>query len=381
MSALPVNSRIPYINVDILWCIIKINADIRRHHTDCSSAIETIMALSHVCRDWRNFMLTTSSIWAHLIDLGHCRWRAEEGRQELIRRSGTSLLWVKVPNFSGYTLHNAVGIVDIVVQNWHRIQDLDVTIGREYVDQWPLLYLPAPHLETFFITFTEERNASENIFLSLISGSVPKLFTFGFSGHRSNFFPLPPWINQLRFLELNVKLTVSEMLAALILAKNLVNLQFYQVLRDDTIQPLPHVSLPKLTRLSVRLDFEPTSIGVLLNRLCIPPACSLIFSAHSMTLEYFDRWHNQTFETIFRAISTSARSHFVYNMPDKLKLESAIGQLMFKTETYSDGPSFEFSVGLSSRLVFPPHVLSVLLREFALPGLSSVSWCSLKSPA
>ncbi len=110
-------------------------------------------------------MLSTSSIWAHLIDLGNCRWHAEEGRQELIRRTGTALLWVVVPYFDGYTLHKVNVLLDIVVQNWHRIQDLQVIIGRKYMDQWPRLYLPAPRLESLSILFEEEHDEFSNIFL------------------------------------------------------------------------------------------------------------------------------------------------------------------------------------------------------------------------
>ena len=88
-----------------------------------------------------------------------------------------------------------------------------------------------------------------------------------------------------------------------------------------------------------------------------------------MRLGETDQVYNKTFATIICAISTCARLHLAYNMPQKLRLESAVGQLMFKTETHSDGPTIEFTVELPLGLVFPPHMLTVLLREFALPGL------------
>ena len=53
------------------------------------------LATSRVFRDWRSFMLNTTSIWAHLIDLDHWIWRGVKGSHEMIRRTGTAFLWVK----------------------------------------------------------------------------------------------------------------------------------------------------------------------------------------------------------------------------------------------------------------------------------------------
>ncbi len=109
--------------------------------------------------------------------------------------------------------HKVNVLLDIVVQNWHRIQDLEVIIGRKYMDQWPRFIPPRTRtLESLSIGFEEEHDEFSNIFLSLLCGSVPMLCVLRFRGHRSNLFPLPSWINRLLFLQLDVKLTVSEML-------------------------------------------------------------------------------------------------------------------------------------------------------------------------
>ncbi len=199
-----------------------------------------------------------------------------------------------------------------------------------------------------------------------------------FRGHRSNLIPLPSWINRLLFLQLDVELTVSEMLGVLILTKNLIMLQRDQpVLDGHTPLPLARVSLPKLTSLCVTLYFKLTSIAVLLEHLCIPPACALTFWVSSITFGGIEQIYNKNFETIIHAISTCAQPHFAYYMPTKLRLESTIGELIPMTETQYGEPTFEFVVELPSGLVFPKHMLGVVLSEFSRPGLSNVSWCSV----
>ncbi len=75
--------------------------------------------------------------------------------------------------------------------------------------------------------------------------------------------------------------------------------------------------------------------------------------------------YDKTFETIIHAISTYAQPHFAYYMPTKLRLESTIGKLILMTETHYGEPTFEFVVELPSGLVFPKHMLSVVLSEFS----------------
>ena len=92
MSACPVvTSPIQRLNFDILWRIFDINADMFEDHR----ALRTTLATSRVCHSWRFLLLSSSSIWAHLIDLDHWIWRRVKGSHEMIRRTGTAFLWVK----------------------------------------------------------------------------------------------------------------------------------------------------------------------------------------------------------------------------------------------------------------------------------------------
>ena len=370
MSTLPTNSPILRLDSYLLWCIIKINADIRSNHR----ALQTTVATSHVCHHWRKFMLSTPSIWTHLIDLGDPQWRTFEARCELLRRTGTALLSIKVPRLSSYTIDGAKTLMNVVVKNLQRTQALEVTIQSTYTDQWPLLYLPAPHLESFDRTFTDVSDLFNNIFFYIFDGTAPMLRNLRFSGHRSNFTPLPPWLHQLRSLDLSIKLTVFEMLGLLMSTQNLVNLRLSQTLADHTRSTLPLVSLPQLAHLDLNLFREFTQGAVFLDCVCIPPACSLNILASSVQRREIDK--NTAFAPIIRAISSCARSHFAYHAPQKLKLIVTANHFLLETGTYSEPPTFKFHLELLQ--IFPMNTLNMLLSDFSLPGLSEVTSLSVR---
>ncbi len=88
MSAGPVPSPIQRLNFDILWHVFDLNADI----FDDYRALETTLAASYVCHDWRSLLLNSTSIWAHVMDLSHWKCFTAKGSRELIRRSGDSVV-------------------------------------------------------------------------------------------------------------------------------------------------------------------------------------------------------------------------------------------------------------------------------------------------
>ncbi len=88
MSTSAADSPIQSLSFDVLWRIFDINADI----FDDAKALKTTLATSYVCRDWRSFLLSSTSIWAHVMDLDHSLWGKVEGSREMMRRSGTALI-------------------------------------------------------------------------------------------------------------------------------------------------------------------------------------------------------------------------------------------------------------------------------------------------
>ncbi|KJA19426.1 hypothetical protein HYPSUDRAFT_204641 [Hypholoma sublateritium FD-334 SS-4] len=363
-------SPIQRLDFDILWCIVQINADMFNY----DEALETTLATSRVCRDWRNFMLSTTSIWAHLIDLDHWVWSTAEGRSEFIRRSGTALLWMKLHDMYG-PLHCNKHLLNVVGKHLERIQRLEVTITLEYVDQWSLLFFPAPHLESFSITFDDRSRKFNHILSSLFGGSAPLLRELYFRGHRSNLTTAPSsWLHQLRSLDLEGEPTVSKTLGVLTLTTNLVNLWLYQIRADRTTPTLSLVSLPKLAYLDMHLHTHTatlTSGAVLLDHLRIPPICSLNLLVHSIHRRAIDE--ESTCAAIIRAISTCARASFTHHAPQNLCLTITPRHFTLETTTHPDGPTFRFSMELLLQQVFPKHTLPILLSEFSLPYFSKVT--------
>ncbi len=112
---------------DLLWHILKMNADMFLD----DNALKTTRMTSQVCRHWRNFMLSTSSLWAKLVDLNSLEYHTMDAwRNELMRRTGTALLWIAARKYP--IPNDSTGIIsfffDIVSKNWHRIQKL-VIVG------------------------------------------------------------------------------------------------------------------------------------------------------------------------------------------------------------------------------------------------------------
>ncbi|KJA19430.1 hypothetical protein HYPSUDRAFT_893940 [Hypholoma sublateritium FD-334 SS-4] len=352
------------LDVDILWAIFLINADMFNDHR----ALETTLATSRVCHGWRSFMLEMTSMWAHLIDLDHRLWRTVEGRRELMRRSGTGLLWMKTDYLY---LRCAKNILGVLSKNWERIQRLEVTMQVEHVDLWLPLYLPAPHLESFDITFREDSHVFKHVVASLFGGHAPMLRELRFSGYEYNFTARPSWLHQLRSLDLSVQLKVSETLEVLALTPNLVNLRLGQMLADRTSTTPSPVSLTQLAHLDLNLTGTLTPGAVLMDNICIPTTCSLTFSARLMQLGEID--NTSTFTPTIRAISTYVRSSFTHHAPRMLSLTITPRHFILETATLADGPTFRLRMELAPHQVFPMQALTVLLRGFSLPCFSTVT--------
>ena len=189
MSKLSLNSPIQSLDFDILWYIVSINADMFNDER----ALETTLATSRVCSGWRTFMLSVPSIWAHLIDLDHLRWCTVNLRREMIRRSGTMLLWVKARRCVGHHMdhpaHRMKFVLDTLDENWDRIQRLEANILIEHVgpDQWAPLCHPTPHLASLNLTFIEHPMLyMKRPILSLLGGAAPMVCGLYEGAIRSN---------------------------------------------------------------------------------------------------------------------------------------------------------------------------------------------------
>ena len=174
MSTYAANSPIQRLSFDVLWCIFDINADINADIFYDATALKTTLATSYVCSDWRSLLLSSTSIWAHVMDLDHPLCRKVEGSREMVRRSGAALMCIKTHSLHLYR-SGAKQILNIIDTNWDRIQKLEVTLYADFVDQWTSLYRPALHLESLKIVFNQESSKFDNLLPSLFSGNAPML--------------------------------------------------------------------------------------------------------------------------------------------------------------------------------------------------------------
>ena len=341
------------------------NADIFDDHR----ALKTTLATSCVCHDWRSCLLNSPSIWAHVIDLDHSLWSTVVGNDEMIRRCGSALMWMKT-NKLYVTLHRLNPVLDIINKNWARIERLEVKIFAGLMGHWTPLYRPAMHLKSFAIYLNQEYYNFNDLFPSLFSGRAPMLREFHLEGNRCDFSPMS-WLQQLLSVELT-GMTVSQTLKVLQSTPNLTNLQLADIIFDHTDVMHPLVSLPHLAHLY--LDIHGLFPGsALLEQMYIPPSCTMTFLVSRTKRGEIKR--KSTFGPVIRALSTHAGLYFTHHAPQHLELIFTNDKFLFKLRTtvHCDKPSFIFSLRLGLGEVFPAHILNMLLSEFSLPGLSTVT--------
>ncbi len=193
---------------DLLLEIFKLNANM---FTD-DEALNITRATSQVCRSWRNVMLATPSIWAKLIDLDCVRnLILNKWRNELIRRSATSLLWIKAKKLNdinpGHYLVNF--LFDVVHKHWNRDSNTGCQCIRKDIHtiQYAPLFLPAPHLKVFDLNIGTALDT-----LTLFSRQAPMLRRFNSQWQQvdSN----APWLHQLHSIELLLEANTLSVLSA-----------------------------------------------------------------------------------------------------------------------------------------------------------------------
>ncbi len=369
MSADTVTSPIQRLDFDVLWHIFDLNADI----FDDDRALITTLATSYVCHNWRSLVLNSTSIWAHVMDLHHWMWDTVEGSGELIRRSGTALLWIKtdIPHCYRRTKKQ---IPDILETYWDRVQKLDVTIPYHLMNQSPLRR-PALHLESLRVDISScyRRPEFNNPSPSLFSGSAPLLRNLRWKGYGLNITAIS-WCRQVRCMDLSAKLTVFEILQVLESTINLTNLQLDSVVADNHALTLPFVSLRKLAQLDLNLSDKLTPGAVLLEHLHIPPYCAVVFSAQKVQNGEIDK--ASTFGPIAATISACAQRCLAHHLPQQLQVVMTNASFLFKATDCSRKPYFSLHINIvpQKRGKFPYNARSTLVDELFKSDLSKVTF-------
>lgn len=172
---------------------------------------------------------------------------------------------------------------------------------------------------------------------------------------------------------LDARLTVSEMFRILTLAKNVVNLRLYVTdVQGFTTSPLPYFALPKLAHLVINITTDLKEGTILLDRMCIPPPCSLNISVDYRASGYtFNR--KSTLEPIIQSVSICAQHYFTHHAPTKIFLEQSSTSFTFEDQTHPGIAGFRFSLRIPMLYRFQPHTRAMLLREFTLLDFSQAT--------
>ena len=279
MSATPPCTPIHNINEDVLLYIFAVNADMFAD----TKALYTTRITSQVCREWRDMMLNAPSLWARLIDMDAVhqsstpRWW-----NELMKRSGTALLWIRVHDFLGEPTPTDPSkftksvFADILHENWDRIEKLVMNLiisDAPELPSWETFSRPAPVLETFDVTFVIQHPVEVPDYTVIsppFSGYAPMLRRFKFPFEIIDEHV--PWLNRLHSMELFGMYSVHLALKMLSSTHRLQELKIgYLHPSEETFTRMPIVSLPNLKFLEY--TGHPSVGATFLDHIEIPLDC------------------------------------------------------------------------------------------------------------
>ncbi|KAF8874949.1 hypothetical protein CPB84DRAFT_1890648 [Gymnopilus junonius] len=113
-----------------------------------------------VCGVWRDRILESPSIWGRILQLKRMRELGKEGREEIMKRTGSAPLYIMGPSEvyeelqSQESFRGAVFFDTLLWDNWPRVRKLHVRIGRRHESVLTSLLLrPAPSLESLSAYF------------------------------------------------------------------------------------------------------------------------------------------------------------------------------------------------------------------------------------
>lgn len=319
---------------DLLLHIFEQNAYM---FTDDDALITTRTA-SEVCQNWRSLILATPLLWGRLLDFDALARHTGGGYwgDELVRRTGGSLLWIKAREFLAQDWPDrrlSVHFLKTVEENLHRIQILVMDVnGMEWMTHFALwnkiISLPAPQLESFELTVaSKQMGLSHRIpetrsFRSpAFADEAPRLRKF--KAVQFEFNLRAPWVSGLRDLYIGYPPLLPEFLDALANTESLERLEIHCRLRgsQEDVERLRPINLPKLKQL--RLFCDPNDCMILLAFVKIPRECALqcvIFRRHRITLDNWDAPDvtEELFTRLIPGLASYARKYFQHQTPTDL---------------------------------------------------------------
>lgn len=272
---------------DVLLYIFTLNADI---FDERSQAVLTTRLTSQVCRQWRDLMLDTPSLWAKLINMKELYHVSEHGWwNELTQRTGDAPLSIRVYSSSlgqhffsptERTISLEAFFLEFINSNWHRIQKLvvetDFKIDQLFLTR-AMVCVPAPQLEEFeadseSLLLESSGDVDQEVQITpIFADHAPMLRRFCLASDVVNH--QAPWLGHLHYIELGVAYKICNALSVLSATHNLQHLRIVDVAHEDLSIPHPVVSLSHLRHLYC--SGSPLLCATLLDHVEMPFDCSV----------------------------------------------------------------------------------------------------------
>ncbi len=326
MAAKPPPARIHGLNDDALLLIFSNNGNMFLDQY----ALHTTRATSLVCQRWRTLMLATPSLWARLLDIDLISFSEHyEWRKELMRRTGTALLWIKVDevkNKQPADPSRAIGqfFFSLIRENWARIQNLVVYLHATptfHPTTWEPLSRPAPVLERFNMMWERTQpaqNTDPTPLAVLFSGSAPMLRDFCFLPYTID--ERVPWLCQLRAMEFDNAYNIRHILGILQSTPHLQELKIGGIKCLAIRSPLPIASLRLPHLRYLKYEGPPKQGAALLDHIEIPAQCSLHIPSSRDTFPIPANATEQQRLSISNTFVRCIQRYFRFRPPDRISL-------------------------------------------------------------
>ena len=369
------------LNHDILLHIFEQNAHM---FADDNALMHTRTALQ-VCQSWRTLLLAMPFLWGKLLDFDALAHSPEYWWEELVRRTGDSVLWIKRRNPPVGKLANqtlALHLLKTVQDNFHRrLQILAVNLdSTEYVRSHALWNkissLPAPQLQCFDLSVTSAQDGRRSLAHGYFSppasfaDNAPCLRKLWAATFEFNL--QAPWVAGLRDLKIGQSTLLPEILDVLATIECLEYLELHDVWSTEDDKSLQNVHLRKLKELRFG-SRHPSVCNVLFDHLTVPPDCGLQYTL-TLSESWFDE-ENTDFEigltALIRRLSKYARAYFLHHVPTSLLFRCEDERLCIAAHAQDNFDGFHFQI--DSPMEYSKDFMAAFLSEFTLPEFNHVT--------
>ncbi|KDR68130.1 hypothetical protein GALMADRAFT_146614 [Galerina marginata CBS 339.88] len=238
---------------------------------------------SQLCQFWRQVILDSPSIWGKLINFNDFRHSNDQWMEEILRRSGSSLLWIN-GRVHGNTAERTEALQTlffaILNDHWDRIQKIQIYIYQfkeKDRHKWRAIYRPAPHLQVFNV-HPPPISSIPLLLLDLpclFADHAPSLRAFNMQA-TFPVSPKAPWLSALRIVHLHFPLKLPQILDALgtmhLLESFTISLPTFIPYSPTTNADEATIHLPNLSQLYLLANLSMAMR--LITALQVPPGCS-----------------------------------------------------------------------------------------------------------